>query len=149
MIDFIYYTIYVKKLQNKALPLHGICFFDILMKELWFYNYKLKKGGIDMINEDKLKTMSQLALYEKKRSRKDLNIYSYDRDDYIRFEVLKTVILVTLAVVALAGFVVLWNLEMLIQNFDVLNYKKMILVAVIVLFGVLALYIFLICRKSK
>ena len=58
-----------------------------------------------MLEQDKLKVMTQLALYEKKKGKKDFNIYSYDKDDYIRFEGLKTAVLVTIACMALMGII--------------------------------------------
>ena len=43
-----------------------------------------------MIHQDKLKIMTQIALYEKKVGKKDLSMYSYQREDYIGWQSLKT-----------------------------------------------------------
>ena len=74
-----------------------------------------------MIDQEKLKIMTQLALYEKKKGKRDFVVNSFDKDDFIRFQGLKTAVLVTMAFIAVAGLVVLWNMDMLINNFDVLD----------------------------
>ena len=107
-----------------------------------------QKGGFYMINQDKLKWMSQLALYEKKKSRKDLGIYSYDRDDYVRFEGLKTGILVTMALACVAALLVLWKMEWIIDHFDVINYKGLLLGGAAIYLCVMIFYLILNHRKS-
>lgn len=77
-----------------------------------------------MIQQDKLKTMTQLALYEKKRGKKDLTIYTYQREDFIRFQGLKTMIATTIAFLIIIGFIVAWNLEVIISHFDTYDYKR-------------------------
>lgn len=101
-----------------------------------------------MTDRDKIKTMSQLALYEKK-GKKDFNVYSYEKDDYIRFQGLKTAILVTLAFIAIVGIVVLWNMESLISNFDVLNYKLIIGVGLGIFLFLLIFYLIISYRQSR
>ena len=102
-----------------------------------------------MIDQDKLETMAQLALYEKKKGKKDFHIYSFDRDDYIRFQGLKTFVLVTLGFIAAAGMIVLWNLDYLIYHFDSLNYKGLIILAVAAYLFLVIVYLFLSYRRSK
>lgn len=84
-----------------------------------------------MIQQDKLKTMTQLALYEKKRGKQDFSIYTYRKKDFIRFQGLKTMIAATAAFLIIGGFVVLWNLEVIISHFDAYDYKHMVLVILI------------------
>ena len=102
-----------------------------------------------MIDQDKLETMAQLALYEKKKGKKDFHIYSFDRDDYIRFQGLKTFVLVTLGFIAAAGMIVLWNLDYLIYHFDSLNYKGLIILAVAAYLFLVIVYLFLSYRRSR
>lgn len=101
-----------------------------------------------MIDQEKLKTMTQLALYEKNKGKKDFIAHSYEKEDYIRFQALKTGILVVMAFVIIVGIVVLWNMDALISNFDVLDYKLLIGAMVAVFAGLLAFYIFISCRQS-
>lgn len=102
-----------------------------------------------MIDQDKLETMAQLALYEKKKGKKDFHIYSFDRDDYIRFQGLKTFVLVTMGFIAAAGIIVLWNLDYLIYHFDSLNYKGLIILVVAAYLFLVIFYLFLSYRRSK
>lgn len=102
-----------------------------------------------MIHEEKVKTMAQLALYEKKKGRKDFRIYSYEQRDYVRFEGLKTAVLVTIAFVLIAGLYVLGNMESLIASFDVLNYKMIIAVVVAAYLFLLIFYLVISHRKSE
>jgi len=102
-----------------------------------------------MIDQDKLKTMTQLALYEKKNGKKDFAVYSYESEDYVRFEGLKTAVLVTMAFAAVLGIILLWNLDVVISNFDVLNYKLLIVLACVGYIVFLAFYLVLSYRQSK
>lgn len=102
-----------------------------------------------MIDQDKLKTMTKLALYEKKKGKKDFVIHSYDKGDYVRFQGLKTLVLVTLAFVAVLGMILLWNLDYIMNHFDELNYGLLIAAAVLVLFIILGVYMLLSYRQSK
>lgn len=102
-----------------------------------------------MIHEEKVKTMTQLALYEKKKGRKDFRIYSYEQRDYVRFEGLKTAVLVTIAFVILAGLFALVNMEDLIARFDLLNYKMIIAVAAAVYLLLLIFYLIISHRQSE
>lgn len=102
-----------------------------------------------MIDQEKLKIMTQLALYEKKKGKRDFIVNSFDKDDYIRFQGLKTAVLVTMAFVAMAGLVVLWNMDMLINNFDVLDYKLLIALICGSFLILLVFYLILSYRKSK
>lgn len=102
-----------------------------------------------MIDQDKLKTMTQLAIYEKKKGKKDFVINSYDKDDYIRFEELKTFVLVTIAYIAVIGIVCVMHLDYLIEHFDVLNYGKMIASASGGLVCVLGLYMVISYFRSR
>ena len=101
-----------------------------------------------MIHQDKLKLMAQMAVYDKKKSRKDFSVYHYEKGNYILWQVTKTVIAVTIAFVILAGFVALWNLDEIISNFATYNYKSLILIAVAVYLILLCCYIFITIRKS-
>lgn len=88
-----------------------------------------------MIQEDKLKTMTQLALYEKKQGKQDLSVYNYQKEDYIRFQRLKTMIAATAAFLIIGGFLAAWNIEVILSHFDTYDYQKIglaVLVAYIV-----------------
>jgi hypothetical protein len=94
-----------------------------------------KKAVIRLIQVEKLKTMTQLALYEKKQGKQDFSVFRYRREDYIHFEKIKTVIAATAAFLIIGGFLAAWNIEVILSHFDTYNYKQIgavILVAYIV-----------------
>lgn len=99
------------------------------------------KGGADMIHQDKIKIMTQIALYEKKNGKKDLAMYSFHREDYIGWQALKTFFAVTAAYVLIIGLIVLWNLEVIISHFDTFDYRQIIILAVTGYLCVLLFYL--------
>lgn len=102
-----------------------------------------------MIHQDKLKIMTQIALYENKEGKKDLSMYSYQREDYIGWQSLKTFFAVTVAYVIILGLIVLWNLEVIIAHFDTFDYKKLLIVAVAAYVCMLLFYIRITINKSR
>lgn len=102
-----------------------------------------------MIHQEKVKTMSRLALYEKKRGKRDLKIYSYDERDYIRFQGLKTAVFVTIAFVLLAGLFAIANIETFVDRFDTLNYTMVFAAAAVVYLLFLGFYLFISLRQSR
>lgn len=108
-----------------------------------------QEGGVGMIHQDKVKVMAKLALYEKKKGRKDFRIYSYEDRDYTRAQGLKTAILVTIAFVILVGLIVLDNIEMIVERFDTLNYALLIAVGIAAYLLILVGYLVLSYKQSK
>lgn len=102
-----------------------------------------------MIHQDKLKVMTQMALYEKKKSKKDFSIYSYQRGDYVWSEIIKTIIAVTVAFVIILGFIAAWNFETIITHFENYDYKQIGLVVVIAYLCMLIFYMKLTSNKSR
>ncbi len=51
-----------------------------------------------MLNEKKIRLMTRTAIYEKREGKEDLKVNSYCGSDYVRFNMLKTLIGVTIAV---------------------------------------------------
>lgn len=50
-----------------------------------------------MLNEEKVIMMTKLAAFEKREGKKNLSIVNYFRNDYIGFQVLKSVIASTIS----------------------------------------------------
>jgi hypothetical protein len=102
-----------------------------------------------MIQVEKLKTMTQLALYEKKQGKKDFSVFRYRREDYIQFEKIKTVIAATAAFLIIGGFLATWNIEVILSHFDTYDYKQIgaaILVAYLVF---LIFYVRIVANQSR
>lgn len=109
----------------------------------------VKKGGGKVIHQEKLKVMTQMALYEKKKSKKDFSIYSYQRGDYVCFEIIKTIIAVTVAFMIILGFIALWNFETIITHFENYDYRQIGLAVLIAYVCILIFYIKLASGKSR
>lgn len=84
-----------------------------------------------MISEQRVKLMTRLAAYEQKEGKKNEEIGSYFRDDYISFQILKSVISATIAFALIAVLVVLHDSELFmsdIYKIDLMEYAKKLII---------------------
>jgi hypothetical protein len=108
-----------------------------------------KKAVIRLIQVEKLKTMTQLALYEKKQGKQDFSVFRYRREDYIHFEKIKTVIAATAAFLIIGGFLAAWNIEVILSHFDTYNYKQIGAVILVAYIVFLIFYIRIVANQSR
>lgn len=71
-----------------------------------------------MVNEDKVKLMTKLAIYESTKGKKQLNISKYYKRDYVRYNMFKTVVTATLAFFMILGGYILINAEELLLKLN-------------------------------
>ena len=64
-----------------------------------------------MLNEDKVKLMTRMAMYEKKKGRKVMKMTKYFHSDYVSWNMIKTAISVTFAYAMIAGCWLLYHME--------------------------------------
>ena len=103
-------------------------------------NYCL--GGVSwMIHTKKTRLMTLCAIYEKHDGAEDLKIAKFFRADYIRLEVLKTILGITLGYIFILAMIIIYYLEFLIKNALRLNYKMLGMRALAVYILLLAFYI--------
>ncbi len=76
-----------------------------------------------MLNFKKIRLMTKLAVYEKKDGKEDIYLSKYYKTDYVRFQVLKSIISATIGYVLIIGLIVFYRMEYLIKNAVVLDYK--------------------------
>lgn len=84
-----------------------------------------------MINEEKVILMTKMASYESREGKKDIAIVHYFKNDYIGFQVLKSVIAATISFFALFGIYIFYNFETLMQDIykmDLLEFGKSIVI---------------------
>lgn len=84
-----------------------------------------------MINEEKVILMTRLASYEANEGKKDISIINYFKNDYIGFQVLKSVIAATISFFALFGVYIFYNFEELMQDvykMDLLGFGKSVVI---------------------
>lgn len=79
-----------------------------------------------MLNNRKVRLMTRLAMYEQKEGREDIRLSKYFRTDYVRLQVLKTVVALTAGYLLLLLILVVYHSEYLIRNAVGLNYRAMI-----------------------
>ncbi|MBQ3061141.1 MAG: hypothetical protein IJD02_01735 [Lachnospiraceae bacterium] len=77
-----------------------------------------------MINNSKVKLMTKLAVYEKKH-KEDIEISKYSKSDYVRLNLIKNVLSVTVAYILVLVIVGLYQIEYLIANAVTLDYKSL------------------------
>ena len=78
-----------------------------------------------MINNRKVRLMSQLAIYEKKEGREDMRLAKYFKWDYARLQVIKTAVAVTVSYILIVLLVALYRLEYLLDNLLTLDYAAL------------------------
>jgi uncharacterized membrane protein YidH (DUF202 family) len=99
-----------------------------------------------MINNDKVRLMTKLAIYEKNHD-EDIKLSKYYKSDYIKHNMLKTIISVTIAYVGILGLIVFYNMEELLAKAFELDYTVLtieIVVSYIVLVVIFSLMSFVI-----
>lgn len=77
-----------------------------------------------MINNSKVKLMTKLAVYEKNH-KDDIEISKYNKSDYIRLNLIKNVLSVTLAYILILVIVGIYQMEYLVANAVTLDYKSL------------------------
>lgn len=96
-----------------------------------------------MLSKKKIKIMFQLALYEKGKGKQDLKNTHYYKNDFIRLNILKSIICMSIGYIMILALVVIYNLEYMIINAVNLPYKTMAYTAFGVYILLIALYIFI------
>lgn len=76
-----------------------------------------------MLNFKKIRLMTKLAVYEKKEGKEDIYLSKYYKTDYVRFQVLKSILSATVGYGLILALIVLYKMEYIIKNAITLNYK--------------------------
>lgn len=96
-----------------------------------------------MLNEDKVKLMTRMAIYEKREGRKMIKMTKYFRGDYVSWNMIKTAIAVTIAYAMIAGCWLLYHLEYFMENLYTLDFADLIRKALTYYVALLAGYMIL------
>lgn len=95
-----------------------------------------------MLNEERVVLMTKMASYEAHEGRKCLAIGSYFRNDYIGWQVLKSIISATIAFVVVFAMYIFYDFEVFmtdIYKMDLLEFAKNVLFFYLGIVGVYAL----------
>lgn len=75
-----------------------------------------------MVNEEKVKLMTKLAIYESTKGKKQLNISKYYKRDYVRYNMFKTAVAATVAYLIIVGAYILLNVEEILLQLNDLDF---------------------------
>ena len=93
-----------------------------------------------MLNENKIKMMTKMAIYEKNQGRRMIKTAKYYKGDYVALGVLKGTIATTIAYIIVFMMVIICNVEKIVANIDSIDYLQIGKTAV--LYYVIALIVF-------
>ncbi len=96
---------------------------------------------IKMLNNRKVRIMTQLAIYEKKEGRPDFRLAKFYKMDYARYNALKTILWVTVAYVLGFALFVLYKLEYLLDNAMTIDYKALGLKVLGIYIAIISVYV--------
>ncbi|MCR5108726.1 MAG: hypothetical protein K6B28_11250 [Lachnospiraceae bacterium] len=92
-----------------------------------------------MLDEEKIRLMTKMAAYEAGEGRKDVNINSFFRGDYLSLQIWKSAVYGTVGFIIYAVMSVLYDLQDFLENFykmDVAGYFKDLLIKYAVVLGI-------------
>lgn len=90
-----------------------------------------------MLNEEKIRLMTKLALYEQKEGKKDLPLSKYYRTDYLALKMINSTIVMSLGYIILLATIVLIRVEELLSdlvNMDLAAIGRNVLIIYVILF---------------
>lgn len=102
-----------------------------------------------MLSEKKIKLMIRLADYEQNQGKIDLERTKYFKLDYIRYQILKTLISVTGAVFLVIMLISMYNMEFIITNALELDYAGMARYFLVIYILLLCLFSFVTISVSS
>ena len=97
-----------------------------------------------MLNENKVKMMTKMSIYEKNEGKTMLKTAKYFKGDYVSLGVLKTIISVTVAFVVIVILSALCQADSLAENVNSIDYASMgksiagYYVTFIIIFGIIS-----------
>ncbi len=119
------------------------------MRKMCYTNFSMRFDKVKrkteaesrMINNRKVRLMTQLAIYEKGEGKKDFKLAKYYKTDYARFNVLKTALAVTVSYAILCVFFALYKLQYILDNILTIDYKQIGWTALGIYLGLMSFYL--------
>lgn len=96
-----------------------------------------------MLNNEKIKLMTKLSLYEEKEKKNNMRIHNFFKHDYIIYNLVKSgvYLLLSFAIIALLAF--LYFVEDIVENIAVTDFAKLGSMLLILFLASLSLYMIL------
>lgn len=79
-----------------------------------------------MLNNRKVRLMTRLAMYEQTEGKEDVRISKYFRTDYVRVNVLRAMVAITMGYLLILLLLIVYHSEYLIREAVTLDYRGMI-----------------------
>lgn len=76
-----------------------------------------------MLNNNKIRLMTKLAVYESKEGKEDISLSKYYKTDYVRYQTIKSIISVTFGYALILVLVFMYKSEEIIKKAVTLDYK--------------------------
>ena len=76
-----------------------------------------------MLDNNKIKLMTKIAIYEKNEGQEDISMSKYYKMDFLRYHAIKTIVSVTVAYLLVLLVIAFYKSEYLIQEAVKLDYK--------------------------
>lgn len=102
-----------------------------------------------MIDEKRLRLMIRLARYEQGEGKEDLKIGKYYRRDYVALALLKNLLLVTLAYGLLLAFLLLYNLDFLMNQLSEMSIRPLLVTMALGYLFLLGMYSVIVYTISR
>ncbi len=96
-----------------------------------------------MLNEEKIRLMTRLAIYENREGKKTKRIAKYFRGDYVSWNVIKAGLAVTVAYLILLAIWAVYRMEELLETITTLDIMSLGQKALLIYIGVLSVFIIL------
>lgn len=94
-----------------------------------------------MVNEERIKLMTRMAAYESGEHKRNKNIVSFFKSDYISMQIIKSVIASTIAFAIVFGLYVLYDFELFmkeIYKMDMFDFVKNVLIIYLIFLGIVS-----------
>lgn len=78
-----------------------------------------------MLNEDKVRLMTRLSIYEKRKGKKLIPIGKYHKKDYVALKLFQTLIAVAVAYIGMIGIWVLTQFETILKGLNEINFVSL------------------------
>ena len=79
-----------------------------------------------MLDEEKIRLMTQISIYEKEQEHDELVLSHYFREDYVRYGCLRTLIVATLTYWSVVAMYILYRFQELLREINTMDYFDII-----------------------
>ena len=79
-----------------------------------------------MLDEEKIRLMTRISIYEKEQEHDELVLSHYYREDYVRYGCLRTLVVATLTYWSVVAMYILYRFQELLREINTMDYFDII-----------------------